>query len=49
VIEQYRRDVLEPDLAWSVEPTRAIFPSWQQWRERGFRCGARVAVGLSRL
>jgi len=49
VIEQYRRDVLEPDLARSVEPTRVISPSWQRWRERGFRAGARVAVALSKL
>jgi len=49
LIEQYRRDVLEPDLACSVEPTRAISPSWQRWRERGFRAGARVAVALSKL
>jgi cardiolipin synthase len=49
VIEQYRRDVLEPDLARCVGPTRAISPSWQRWRERGFRAGARVAVALHRL
>jgi len=49
VIEQYRRDVLDPDLARCVGPTRAISPSWQRWRERGFRAGARVAIGLSKL
>jgi len=49
LIEQYRRDVLEPDLARCVGPTRAISPSWQRWRERGFRGGARVALALHRL
>jgi cardiolipin synthase len=48
VIEQYRRDVLEPDLSRSVEPTRTQFPAWQVWRERGFRGGVRVTVAVCR-
>jgi len=49
LIEQYRRGVLEPDLARSVEPARVISPSWQRWRERMFGGVGRVAIGLSRL
>lgn len=49
VIEQYRRDVIEPDLAYCVEPTRALSPSWQSWRERMSVVLGRALVGLSRL
>ena len=49
LIEQYRRDVLEPDLARSVEPTRAISPSWQRCREKMFGGVGRALIALSRL
>jgi len=49
VIEQYRKDVLEPDLACSVGPTRVISPSWQAWRERMFGGVGRALVALSKL
>jgi cardiolipin synthase len=49
VIEQYRRDVLEPDLARCVGPTRAISPSWQRCREKMFGWVGRALVALSTL
>jgi cardiolipin synthase len=48
VVEQFRRDVFEADLARCVEPTRVISPGWQVWRERGFRGVARALIAAHR-
>jgi cardiolipin synthase len=48
VIAQYKRDVLEPDLAQSVAPTGDYSPFWQICRERSIRGAGRVAVPVSR-
>jgi cardiolipin synthase len=48
VIAQYRREVLEPDLARSVAPTGEYSHLWQTWRERSIRGAGRVAVPVSR-
>jgi len=49
VIEQYRKDVLEPDLASSVEPTRVVSPAWQSSRARLFDGIGQALVALSRI
>lgn len=48
VIAQYRREVLEPDLAHSVAPTGEYSHLWQTCRERSIRGAGRVAVPVSR-
>jgi len=48
VIAQYKRDVLEPDLAQSVAPAGDYSPVWQVCRERSIRGVGRVAVPVSR-
>ncbi len=48
VIAQYKRDVLEPDLAQSVAPAGAYSSLWQACRERSVRGAGRVAVPVSR-
>ena len=48
VIAQYRREVLEPDLAQSVEPTGRYSSFTQACWERSLRGAGRVAVPVSR-
>jgi cardiolipin synthase len=48
VIGQYRREVLEPDLAQSVGPTGGYSSVMQMCRERSLRGAGRVAVPVSR-
>jgi cardiolipin synthase len=48
-IEQYRRDVLDPDLSCSVAPTRTISPAWEAWRERTARRIFFALHAISRL
>jgi cardiolipin synthase A/B len=48
VIAQYRRDVLEPDLARSVAPSGEHSPLWQACRERSLRGAGRVVVPVCR-
>jgi cardiolipin synthase len=48
VIAQYRREVLEPDLAQSVAPDGAFSPAWQSCWERALRGAGRAAVPVSR-
>ena len=47
VVAQYKRDVLEPDLAQSVAPSGAYSAIWQACRERSIRGVGRVAVPIS--
>jgi len=47
VIAQYKRDVLEPDLAQSVAPAGAYSHLWQVCRERSVQWAGRTAVPLS--
>jgi phosphatidylserine/phosphatidylglycerophosphate/cardiolipin synthase-like enzyme len=47
VVAQYRRDVLEPDLAQSVAPAGDYSRVWQACRERSIRGVGRVAVPIS--
>jgi cardiolipin synthase len=49
VIEGFRRDVLEPDLAQSVAPSRSLEPRWEWWKHRGILGGVWLTVRLSRL
>ncbi|HOG27990.1 MAG TPA: phosphatidylserine/phosphatidylglycerophosphate/cardiolipin synthase family protein [Vicinamibacterales bacterium] len=49
VIEQYRREVLDADLARCVAPTRRFSAAWQSARRAAFGTLGRAAVGLSRL
>jgi cardiolipin synthase len=48
VIAQYRRDVLDPDLAQSVAPAGEYSNFWQICWERSLRVTGRVAVPVSR-
>jgi cardiolipin synthase len=48
VIAQYKRDVLEPDLARSVAPTGEYSALWQACWERSLRGTGRVAVPVCR-
>jgi cardiolipin synthase len=49
LVEEYRRDVLEPDLAQSVAPSREVAP-WLEWsKHRGILGGMWLTVRLSRL
>jgi cardiolipin synthase len=48
VVAQYRREVLEPDLAHSVPPAGEYSELWQTCWERSLRGTARVAVPVSR-
>ncbi|MFO7694580.1 MAG: phosphatidylserine/phosphatidylglycerophosphate/cardiolipin synthase family protein [Vicinamibacterales bacterium] len=48
VIAQYRREVLEPDLARSVAPSGVRSDLWHLLWERSFRGAGRVAVPLCR-
>ena len=48
VIAQYKRDVLEPDLAYSVAPTGDYSNVRQTCSERSLRGAGRVAVPVSR-
>ena len=48
VIAQYKRDVLEPDLAYSVAPTGEYSSVMQTCWERSLRGAGRVAVPVSR-
>jgi cardiolipin synthase len=47
VIAQYKRDVLEPDLAQSVAPTGEYSHLWQTCWERSIRGAGRVAAPVS--
>jgi phosphatidylserine/phosphatidylglycerophosphate/cardiolipin synthase-like enzyme len=49
LIEQFRREVLEPDLAQSVAPTRTLVSAWEWWKLQGFLGGAWLTIRLSRL
>jgi len=49
LIEKFRRDVLEPDLARSVAPCRTIDPRFESWKHRAILGGVRLTIGLSRL
>jgi cardiolipin synthase len=49
LIAEFRRDVLEPDLAQSVAPSRAIDPRWEWWKHQGILGGAWLTVRLTRL
>ena len=49
LIEEYRRDVLEPDLAQSVAPSREVAPRLEWWKHRGILGGMWLTVRLSRL
>jgi cardiolipin synthase len=49
LIAEFRRDVLEPDLARSVAPSRTIDPRWEWWKHQGILGGAWLTVRLSRL
>jgi cardiolipin synthase len=49
LIEQFRREVLEPDLAQTVAPTRALVGAWEWWKLQGILGGAWLTVRLSRL
>jgi cardiolipin synthase len=48
VVEQYRREVLEADLARCVSPSRTINPAWQWWRDRVFRGVAHALIAARR-
>jgi cardiolipin synthase len=48
VIAEYRREVLEPDLAQSAAPTGEYSGVWQACWERSLRGTGRVAVPVSR-
>jgi cardiolipin synthase len=48
VIAQYRREVLEPDLARCVPPSGEYSDAWQACWERSLRGTGRVAVPVSR-
>jgi len=48
-IDQYRREVLEPDLARSVEPDTRNPPGSQAWRDWALRRGGDLLVRLSRF
>ncbi len=49
LIQQFRRDVLEPDLAQTVAPSRTLVNAWEWWKRQGFVGGAWLAIRLSRL
>jgi cardiolipin synthase len=49
LIAEFRREVLEPDLAQSVAPSRTINPRWEWWKHQGLLGGAWLTVRLARL
>jgi cardiolipin synthase len=49
LIEDFRRDVWEPDLAQSVVPSRKVVPRWEWWKYQGILGGVWLTVRLSRL
>lgn len=49
LIEEFRREVLEPDLAQSVPPTRSLSDRWEWWKLQGYLGGAWLTIQLSRL
>jgi len=49
LIEEFRRDVLDPDLAQSVAPSRTLAPRWERLKHRGILGGMWLTVRLSRL
>jgi cardiolipin synthase A/B len=49
VVAQYRREVLDPDLARSVAPTRRYSMAWQSRRARAYDTLGRGLVALTRL
>ena len=49
LIEEFRREVLEPDLAQSVVPSRTLVPRWEWWKHQGILGGAWLTVRLAKL
>ena len=49
LIEQFRREVLEPDLAQTVAPTRMLASTWEWWKRQGMLGGVWLTIWLSRL
>jgi cardiolipin synthase len=49
LIDQFRREVLEPDLAQTVAPTRTLVSAWEWWKRQGMLGGVWLTIWLSRL
>lgn len=49
LIDQFRREVLEPDLAQTVAPTRTLVSDWEWWKRQGMLGGVWLTIWLSRL